>query len=257
LVSKNLGGVWLGKATGGVEIEASPERYLELKNQRVNSGQIGQSSAPMISNMPRSHLRLYAICGVIAPIFFVLMVIVEGFLVTGYSHMTQQVSDLGAYALYGSLALLQNLNFCVFGILVVSFAIGLGQELPTSRAITVTLGSFGTMFFLLGFFPDEPTPWPAAAHYVISWIGGFSILLSQFFTWRRLRRPITDEGVGWTKYSKFSLASLVLAVISFIIFAAFGQPGSPITGLLQRVMGAFILLWIEVMALRLLRSSKA
>lgn len=34
----------------------------------------------MISSMPRSHLRLYAICGVVAPVFFVLMVVVEGFL---------------------------------------------------------------------------------------------------------------------------------------------------------------------------------
>jgi hypothetical membrane protein len=247
----------LGKVTASIEIEASPEGYLDLKNQRVNSRQIGPSSAPTVSNMPRSHLRLYAICGVIAPTFFALMVIVEGFLVTGYSHMTQQVSDLGAYALYGSYALLQNLNFCVFGILVVVFAIGLREELPTSRAIAATLGLFGVMFFLLGFFPDEPTPWPAAAHYIIAWIGGFSILLSQFFTWRGLRRPITDEGVGWTKYSKFSLASLVLGIISFVLFAVFGQPGSPVTGLLQRVMIVFWLLWIEVMALRLLQLSKA
>jgi len=211
----------------------------------------------VISSMSRSHLRLYAICGVIAPIFFVLMVFLEGFLVTGYSHMTQQVSDLGAYALYGSYALLQNLNFCVFGILVVAFAVGLRQELPSSRGITLTLGLFGVMFFLLGFFPDEPTPWPAVAHYLIAWAGGVSILLSEFFAWRKLHRPIEGKGVGWTKYGRFSLVSLVLAVISFISFAAFGQPGSPITGLLQRVFMAFLLLWIEAMALRLLQLSKA
>ena len=209
------------------------------------------------SNLSRSHLRLYALCGVIAPIFFVLMVIVEGFLVTDYSHMSQQVSDLGAYALYGSYASLQNLNFCVFGILTVAFAIGLGQELPASRAITTTLGLCGFLFFLVGFFPDEPSPWPAAAHYLIAQLSGLSILLSEFFAWRRLRRPVAGEGVGWTKYSRFSLVSLVLAVISFITYATFGQPGSPITGLLQRVMGAFILLWIEVISLRLLQLSKA
>jgi hypothetical membrane protein len=185
------------------------------------------------------------------------MVIVEGFLVAGYSHMTQQVSDLGAYALYGSYALLQNLDFCVFGILVVAFAIGLRHELPASRAITASLGLFGAMFFLLGFFPDEPTPWPAAAHYIIAWAGGVSILLSEFFAWRRLRRPIGDKGVGWTRHGRFSLVSLVLAVISFISFATFGQPSSPITGILQRVFMAFLLLWIEVMALRLLQLSKA
>jgi hypothetical membrane protein len=208
------------------------------------------------SNLSRSHLRLYALCGVIAPIFFVLMVIVEGFLVTGYSHMSQQVSDLGAYSLYGSYALLQNLNFCVFGSLVVAFAIGLRHELPASRAITTLLGLCGFLFFLLGFFPDEPIPWPAAAHYLIAQASGLSILLSEFFAWRRLRRPTTDEGVGWTRYGRFSLVSLVLAVISFITYATFGQRGSPIAGVLQRVMGAFILLWIEVIALRLLRLAK-
>jgi hypothetical membrane protein len=233
------------------------EKYLGLKNEGDNSRQRGHVRTPMISNLSRSHLGLYALCGVIAPIFFVLMVILEGFLVTGYSHISQQVSDLGAYTMYGSYALLQNLNFCVFGILTVAFAIGLRHELPASRVITTTLGLCGVLFFLLGFFPDEPTPWPAAAHYLIAQLSGLSILLSQFFAWRRLRRPVAGEGVGWTKYSRFSLVSLVLAIISFIVFATFGQPGSPITGLLQRVMGTFILLWIEVMALRLLRLSKA
>jgi hypothetical membrane protein len=209
------------------------------------------------SNLSRSHLRLYSLCGVIAPIFFVLMVIVEGLLVPGYSHVSQQVSDLGAYALYGSYALLQNLNFCVFGTLVIAFAIGLRHELPASRAITTSLGLCGVLFFLLGFFPDEPIPWPAAAHYLIAQASGLSILLSEFFAWRRLRHSVADEGVGWTRYGRFSLVSLVLAVISFITYATFGQRGSPIAGLLQRVMGAFILLWIEVMALRLLQLSKA
>jgi hypothetical membrane protein len=185
------------------------------------------------------------------------MVIVEGFLVSGYSQMSQQVSDLGAYSLYGSYALLQNLNFCVFGILVVAFAMGLRRELPASRAITASLALFGVFFFLLGFFPDDPTPWPAVEHYLIAWAGGFSLLLSEFLVWRRLRRPVGDERVDWTKYAMFSLVSLVLAVISFILFAVFGQPGSSMTGLLQRVFMAFLLLWIEVMSLRFLRLQKA
>jgi hypothetical membrane protein len=210
----------------------------------------------VISSTPRSHLRLYAICGVIAPIFFVMMVVVEGFLVTGYSHMTQQVSDLGAYTLYGSYALLQNLNFCVFGILVIALAMGLRQQLPASRIMTTSLALCGTLFFLIGFFPDQPTPWPAVAHYLLAQLSGLSIFVSEFFAWRRLRRPAAGEEDAWTSYGAFSLASLVLAIISFLVFAIFGQPGSPVTGLLQRVMGFFILLWIEVMALRLFRLAK-
>lgn len=185
------------------------------------------------------------------------MVIVEGYLVSGYNQMLQQVSDLGAYSLYGSYALVQNVNFWVFGILVVAFAIGFGRELLASRVITVSLGFFGVMFFLLGFFPDEPTPWPAAAHFLIAWAGGISILFSQFFAWRRLRRPVAEGGVDWAKYGRFSLVCLVLAIISFIIFAIFGQPGSSITGLLQRVFLGFLWLWIEVMGLRLFQLAKA
>ena len=209
----------------------------------------------MISNLSRSHLRLYALCGVIAPILFVLMVIVEGLLVPGYSHMTQQISDLGAYALYGSYALLQNLNFCIFGTLVVAFAIGLRQQLPASRVMTTSLALFGALFFLVGFFPDQPTPWPAVAHNLLAQLSGLSLFVSEFFAWRRLRRPIADEGVGWTKYGRFSFVSLVLTIISYTLSVVFGQPG--ITGLLQREMVAVPLLWIEVMALRLLRLSKA
>jgi len=209
----------------------------------------------MISNTPRSHIRLYAICGVIAPIFFVLMVVIEGFLVTGYSHMTQQVSDLGAYTLYGSYAVLQNLNFCVFGILVVAFALGLRQQLSGSRVMTTSLVLGGALFFLVGFFPDQPAPWPAAAHYLLAQLSGLSVFVSEFFAWRRLRHSAADEG-AWARYGTFSLASLVLIIVSFFIFAIFGQPGSPITGLLQRVFGFFVLLWIEVMALKLFRLAK-
>jgi len=171
-------------------------------------------------------------------------------LVTGYSHMTQQISDLGAYSLYGSYALLQNLNFFVFGILVIMFAMGLRRGLPASRSIATSLGLFGLMFFLLGVFPDEPIPWPAAAHYLIAWVGGVSLLFSQFFAWRRLRRPVVGEGGSWIRCGRVSLVILVLTVVSSAVFATFGQPDSPIRGLLQRVLIALLLVWIEVMALR-------
>jgi len=206
--------------------------------------------------LPKSHHKLYALCGVIAPIFFALMVVLEGFLVHGYSQMTQQVSDLGAYSLYGSYALLQNLNFCVFGALVIAFAVGTRRVFPSSKAIAATLGLFGVGFFLLGFFPDEPMPWPGAAHYLIAWVGGFPILLSEFFLWRRLRSYSANAKGGWAKYGSFSLVSLVLAIVSFVLFGALGQSGSPVEGLLQRVFLGVLWLWIEVIALKLLRSSR-
>lgn len=214
------------------------------------------TSPPVISNQPESPLRPYALCGVIAPIFFALMVIMEGLLVPGYSQVSQPISDLGAYALYGSKALFQNLNFWVFGLLVVSFAIGLKHELPASRAITASMGVFGAMIFLAGVFPDEPSPWPAGAHGLVSIAAFVSIILSQFFAWRRLRRPVGDEGAHWVHYGRISLVTMVLSIIMFVLYGAFGQPGSLIGGLVQRMFLVVPWLWIEIMSLRLLRLSK-
>ena len=58
-----------------------------------------------ISNTKKQ--RFYAICGIIAPIIFWIMVIVESILRPGYSQYYNFVSDLGV----GHLAILQNINF--------------------------------------------------------------------------------------------------------------------------------------------------
>lgn len=144
--------------------------------------------------MTDENRRLYALCGVVAPIFFFLMVQVEHLLIPSFGWMTQQTSDLGAWALYGSYALLQNVNFVTFGILVIALAVGFRQKVVGSRAMAIPLGLFGVAFFLLGFFPDQPMPWPGAAHDLISWVGGVSLLLAQFYAWRRLSRLSIDMG---------------------------------------------------------------
>lgn len=203
--------------------------------------------------MTDGNRRLYALCGVVAPIFFVLMVQVEHLLIPSFSWMTQQTSDMGAWALYGSYAILQNVNFVIFGILVIAFAVGFRRRVVGSRAIAIPLGLFGVAFFLLGIFPDQPMPWPGVAHDLISWVGGVSLLLAQFYAWRKLRHPSTDEGAGWTRIAAFSLVCFVAGLALLIVFITFGQPGSSVTGILQSASAVPLLIWLEVMALRLLR----
>ncbi len=202
----------------------------------------------------RGNLTLYALCGVIAPIFFAVMVIIEGFLEPGYSQVSQYISDLGAYALYGSYAILQNLNFWIFGILVVVFSFGLKRSLPGTRA-TNLLVLFGIMVFLGGVFPDSPSPFPGYIHDTAAVAGFISIVLCQFVVWRRLRHNTPEEEKVWGGYRSYSLASGLLSLVLFI-YSSFILPfDSPITGLVQRVFVAVPFLWIEVMAIRLLRPS--
>ena len=77
----------------------------------------------------QSKLKFYAICGIIAPIFFWVMVIVESLLRPGYSQYYNFVSDLGV----GHLAILQNINFIIFGILTIGLALVLEKDYPSHK----------------------------------------------------------------------------------------------------------------------------
>jgi len=58
--------------------------------------------------------QIFALCGIIAPILFLLLVIVASLLRSDYSQTHNFVSDLGV----GPYALIQNINFIIFGSVV-------------------------------------------------------------------------------------------------------------------------------------------
>ncbi len=68
-------------------------------------------------------ITLSAVAGLIGPIFFAIIVIVLGYLWTGYNHVTQAISELGATNAPNMG--IQALNFAILGILTVIFAAGL------------------------------------------------------------------------------------------------------------------------------------
>ncbi len=78
---------------------------------------------------PDSTARLLAICGVIGPILFTTLALLAAFLRPGYSHVTQTISELG----FGPNAIVQNINFVVFGLLTIAFAFGLHRGLDKGR----------------------------------------------------------------------------------------------------------------------------
>ena len=202
-----------------------------------------------------SRLRSYALCGMIAPAFFAFMVLLEGIVVPGFSQVSQHISDLGAYSLYGSYAILQNVNFWVFGLLVVAFALGLRQGFPNSRAVPASLALFGAMVFSAGVFPDMPLPFPGLAHNAVSALAFIAVILCQFLTWNRLRHVDAEGERAWGRYRTYSLVSGILSIV-LLIDPPESFAGVLITGVKQK---AFLLIpwsWVEVMALRLMRLSE-
>ena len=193
--------------------------------------------------------RITAICGIVAPPFFALMVVIESLLRPGYSQVSDVISDLGV----GPYSILQNINFWVFGILVFALAVGLSRALPRSRAVTVTMSIFAWLAFLAGFFPDAPLPYPGNVHNVIAVIAFLSIIASQFFMWRRLGRVSVEEKSVWRGYGNYSFINGIASVVLLFLFG--NAPTSPIAGLVERLLVIVIWSWIEVVALRLYRAT--
>jgi hypothetical membrane protein len=187
------------------------------------------------------------ICGVIAPIFFAAMVIIEQLVVPGYSWTTQYVSDLGAYTLYGKYAILQNINFWTFGILVIIFSTALISTPLGKRVVTALLALFGTMVFLAGVFPDTPAL-TGNIHDFVSALAFLIIPICQLIVWAKLRRVGNqNEESFWRRYRTYSLISGIITILVLVL------QGSPDLGVRQRLLIAVPWLWIEVTALKLLQ----
>ncbi len=74
----------------------------------------------------KNRQRFFALCGIIGPILFTPLIIIEGLIRPGYSQILNDISDLGL----GPYAIIQNINFIIFGLLSIGLAMGIGANLP-------------------------------------------------------------------------------------------------------------------------------
>ena len=93
-----------------------------------------------------------AVCGIIGPILFTIVLITLGFLQPGYNHITQYMSELGA--VNAPYANIKNTGLFIIGILIVFFSFGIYIELNYNWFIF----SFCLRSFLLinRFLPMRP-----------------------------------------------------------------------------------------------------
>lgn len=199
------------------------------------------------SNQKMKWRRFYPLCGIIAPIFFMVMVIIESLLRPGYSQIYSTISELGL----GHLAILQIINFIIFGLLLISFTIGFSKYLKTrsGKAVIILLIIFslavilaGVSFLFSGIYPYNTV---ILAHSVASIIGFYSIFIAQLLTWQALKG--SNQNI-WRNYRIYSLISgfATLIVLFYIPFSSY-------QGLFERVFVAVWLIWIELTAIKLYR----
>ena len=194
--------------------------------------------------------RVFALCGVAAPIFYVTGTALAAALRTDYSVMSHTVSRLGEQG--GPYALLFiYLGGVPYGLLTALFAIALYRALGPGAAVRVgavlvAVSGIATVLALAVFPRDTAPAPPGAAHLSAGIVAGVASIAGFFV----LASPLRRLGPGYRTYS-LACGVVVLA----IGFAA------PLLGLFpgfgQRLAAAVGFAWMVAIALRILREGRA
>lgn len=192
---------------------------------------------PRPVRIPAPARRRALVCGVIAPLVFVVTFTVDGALRPAYSPWSMFVSELSI----GPGGWVQRVNFLLSGALVVVFAwAAAGTAELRVGAVPVVVGLLGAGLALSGVANTDPSTMfrPVTTHGLVHAILGAIVFLampvSALLVARRLRRTGARSSLRW--------ASLVLglALIALIVVLKAAElPGSPLfadKGLVQRVI---------------------
>ncbi len=193
--------------------------------------------------------KYFALCGVIAPVLFTILVILESLLRPGYSQIFNDISDLGI----GPYSIIQNISFIIFGLLSIGFAMGLGNKLPNraGKAAKWLVVVFGLCIILAGVTlfsvgTDVIYAKDVVAHGLVSAIAFLLIIIAQFMTWLALRKSNSSI---WGRYPLYSLICGIVSIFT-LIFLSYTQFSS-FHGASERLFIAVWMIWIFITGLKL------
>ena len=198
--------------------------------------------------------------GVIGPVLFILVFLVEGWTRPGYDPMTMYVSLLAL----SDQGWQQVANFLVGGLLILGGAVGLRMVLrdgPGSRWGPILIGLAGVGLVVGGIFVTDPCcayppGTPAGVQSTYSWHGGIHDIaaLSVFgglaAAMLVMARRFVGEGSRWALYSRASAVGVLVFLPAAFVFA-------DLTGLLQRVAALLALGWVAQVMWRFRREVAA
>ena len=192
-------------------------------------------------------IKRFALCGMLAPILFVLALAVFSMMTPGYSNLTNAVSELGVTGAPYALAW-NAVGFFLVGALMTIYAWGLRLDMHPASGSTIVpllLAISGLGFAGLGPFYAEAGFQPSlrtTLHFLMVSVYFLAFILVAFIFAAKMK-----GNDYWKKWALFSVVMGVIAVASFFI------PKSVPPGLSQRIgMGAHFL-WLFVTSLALFR----
>jgi len=209
---------------------------------------------------PKAILSLLAAAGIFAPIVFTVGFVVLGFLRTdlrlGYNPIAQEISDLTA----GPSGWVQQVNFVVFGLLIIAFAVGLrrGVRKASPWMVGPALVAWnGVELMVAGIFPrrEDATGHiydPLGVHMMNGMIFFLSIGIVLIVLSLRFARD--ERWRDLAIYTRVSgIALFMMSMLNGIFAEAPGDPLHPWLGLIQRAILAVWLLCLLILAIRLWR----
>lgn len=201
--------------------------------------------------------RYPALAGTAGPLIFALGVVLAGLTWDGYSHRTQPISDLGGTA--APLAIVQNVNFVAFGLLIVVFALGLRHSMQSGDGPGVAprlLVYFGVMMVAQAAFPCTPAceegTFSDVAHLLTGMTGFLAFIVGVLLLSRRMKND-----PGWSSHASYSALTGIAASVALVAWLVTHNvdPDMLHAGAVQRVFIGTILAWVVVTGARMLRLS--
>ena len=195
--------------------------------------------------------RFLALCGLAGPIVYVTVVAVLGHLYPGYSHLSQTMSELGAadapHALVMNIA-----GIALLGVMIMAFAAALHQgssQRGRTTFGTVLIAASGASLVMTAVFPCDTGGEITLAgqlHGVFAAVGSVCMVVGMLIT-----ALILYEDSRWRSYAVLSVAIALLASALAVFYGLDIIEGWK--GALQRISMGVALLWVVVVAVRLLR----
>lgn len=195
-------------------------------------------------------MRRLALAGIVGPLAWWLLIIVNGAITPGYSHVSDFMSTLGEVG--APYAIVQQLNFAVLGGSVLALMLGIHYwygDGRRPRVGTILLGVFGIGVFLAGVFPANPTA-PESMTNMLHDITGIIGFLAGIVAVGLVSRRISADD-RWPSYRYEAIATFVIVLVTFVIFIFTTE--SAIVGLTQRLWIGVMTLWVVMQSLRLYR----
>ncbi len=207
----------------------------------------------MAGKVTRSRPVLLAICGLAAPLIYSAAAMTASLNHPGYDHLTNFISELGASG-SPSAGVMNFAGFLPYGLLVAAFALAIHRGIRPDVGGWLgpaILGLYGLAYVGVALAPCDPgcaSATPSLHHRLHFLLGDFIILtavLGPYALYGRMRRD--------PAWQSLALGTLVLPGTAWVALEASGMGMSG--AIRQRLWLLLLFLWIELVALRLLRLS--